>query len=289
MTKDLYGILELEPKCTMEDIKRSYKRLVLKYHPDKTDGSYEHFIDIQNAYEILSDTAERERYDLLNNTQKIELYDAFKYYIKQIVPNFDNYVKLFFKSETGLRDNLGRFNFNEIFNQVINRISHIDFPQDLNIYDTISVSLADKLCNKSREIVVNRQTKPTLTTNIHVRDNIVVIEAEGEYNEYLNRHGDVVINIDISDDRYTIVGNDIYARPEISLYEYLYGGVLSLPHPDGDITVEFTSFVDKFPLITVHDRGMYYNSECKRGDLLLALQIRDLSAIKDQIKNLCNM
>ena len=287
MTKDLYSILELDSSCSTDDIRKAYKKLALKYHPDKTDGSYEHFIDVQNAYQVLSNANERERYDNLNHNEKLELYDALKYYLKQVIPNFDNYVKLFFTTETGLKDNLCKLNFNEIFNNVLNRISHIDFPHDLNIYDTVNISLNDKLLNVEQEIIINRTTKPSLTKHISPRENIIIIPGEGEYNEYLNKHGDVVINVDISDEKYTIIGHDIYSQHVISLYEYLYGGTLNVHYPEGDFDVEFNSFVDKFPLITINDRGLHYD-DSKRGDLLIELKMRDLSAIKDQIKNLCD-
>lgn len=61
--KDLYKILELEKKATKEEIKKQYRKLSRKYHPDRNPDSKELFTDISEAYEILSDTKKRRVYD----------------------------------------------------------------------------------------------------------------------------------------------------------------------------------------------------------------------------------
>lgn len=60
---DLYHILGLPPRSNIEEIKKSYKALALKYHPDKPGGSVERFQKIKSAYEFLSDPAQKEFYD----------------------------------------------------------------------------------------------------------------------------------------------------------------------------------------------------------------------------------
>lgn len=64
--KDYYTILEVTPVATLQEIKRSFRKLALKYHPDKNDGdqlSAARFVEIQEAYEILSDPKRREAYN----------------------------------------------------------------------------------------------------------------------------------------------------------------------------------------------------------------------------------
>ncbi|OQP43034.1 hypothetical protein A4H97_12875 [Niastella yeongjuensis] len=63
--KDYYKILELPTTATLQDIKRSFRRLAQQYHPDKNDGSHmaaAHFREIQEAYKTLSDPKKREAY-----------------------------------------------------------------------------------------------------------------------------------------------------------------------------------------------------------------------------------
>jgi DnaJ-class molecular chaperone len=69
---DLYSILEVKENSTLNDIKKAYKKLALKYHPDKTNtDSTSKFIEISNAYNILSDENKRKEYNnILKNCNK---------------------------------------------------------------------------------------------------------------------------------------------------------------------------------------------------------------------------
>lgn len=66
MAKDYYAILGLDRNASIEDIKKAYRRLAFKYHPDKNQGdkaSEEKFKEITEAYAILSDETKRAKYD----------------------------------------------------------------------------------------------------------------------------------------------------------------------------------------------------------------------------------
>jgi molecular chaperone DnaJ len=63
---DLYQILEINRGASEDEIKKAYKKLAIKHHPDKNDGSKESeekFKEISNAYQILSDPEKRSYYD----------------------------------------------------------------------------------------------------------------------------------------------------------------------------------------------------------------------------------
>ena len=69
--KDYYRILEVDRKANEKDIKRSYRRLAQKYHPDKNpnDNSAEDkFKEINEAYEVIGDSENRAKYDQLGQS-----------------------------------------------------------------------------------------------------------------------------------------------------------------------------------------------------------------------------
>ncbi len=66
MAKDYYDILGVEKNASDEDIKKAFRKLALKYHPDKNPGdkaAEEKFKDINEAYQVLSDNEKRSNYD----------------------------------------------------------------------------------------------------------------------------------------------------------------------------------------------------------------------------------
>lgn len=65
MSKSLYDTLELKSNASADDIKKAYKRMARKYHPDlnKDAGAEEKFKEINAAYEVLSDKQKRAQYD----------------------------------------------------------------------------------------------------------------------------------------------------------------------------------------------------------------------------------
>lgn len=69
--KDYYQILGVDKKANLDEIKKAYRKLALKYHPDKTKGDKElekRFKEINEAYQVLSDSAKRQQYDQFGQT-----------------------------------------------------------------------------------------------------------------------------------------------------------------------------------------------------------------------------
>ncbi|MGL5096006.1 MAG: molecular chaperone DnaJ, partial [Planctomycetia bacterium] len=64
--RDYYEVLGVEKTCSTDDVKRAYRKLAMKYHPDKNPGDKDaerSFKEAAEAYEVLGDQAKRERYD----------------------------------------------------------------------------------------------------------------------------------------------------------------------------------------------------------------------------------
>ena len=104
MPKDYYKILEIEKNADQNTIKKAYRKLAMKYHPDKNINNREQseskFKEISEAYDVLSDKNKKTNYDM-NNTTEFSNFkkpeDIFKDFFKndQMFNTFNND---FFKS-----------------------------------------------------------------------------------------------------------------------------------------------------------------------------------------------
>lgn len=65
--KDYYNILGVSRNASLEDIKKAYRKLAHKYHPDMKGGNEQKFKEINEAYQVLSDTDKRSQYDRFGN------------------------------------------------------------------------------------------------------------------------------------------------------------------------------------------------------------------------------
>lgn len=105
MTSTYYDVLQLRKDATNDEVKKSFRTLALKYHPDKNKdpASNELFLRIIEAYEILSDETSRKKYDstFQSATKKLDFSsgwtppaDFSKYYsynhIKNLYKNNDD-------------------------------------------------------------------------------------------------------------------------------------------------------------------------------------------------------
>ena len=104
MPKDYYKILGVPRNATQEEIKKAYRRLALKYHPDRNRGNKEaeeKFKEINEAYAVLSDPEKRKQYDMFGSVEFEKRYsqeDIFRGF------NFENIFR-----DLGIDFDFGRF------------------------------------------------------------------------------------------------------------------------------------------------------------------------------------
>ena len=62
--KDYYTILGVETNATQDEIKKAYRKLSMKYHPDRNNGDDTQFKELNEAYSTIGDETKRKQYEL---------------------------------------------------------------------------------------------------------------------------------------------------------------------------------------------------------------------------------
>lgn len=228
---NLYDILKVNSDASIDEIKKAYKKLSLKYHPDKqkTSGlSLEEttkiFIKISEAYEILSDEQKRDKYDKeikkkkfsINNMEEV-FYDLKNLFSTKEYVSFLNILDNKFKQT--LFNNMQLDNFLV----QINKMNFIDIIGSINNFKLLDIeiimnfTLKEQYNNNYKILSYKRTTRDIFEEIIYPIDLIQIYENEGEIFILNNgsNYGNFIVKINILNDsndniKYQILNNDLY-------------------------------------------------------------------------------
>ena len=235
MENDLYKILEVEKNATPEEIKKSYRKLSLKYHPDRNNGGEEStkkFQEISMAYETLGDKYKRKLYDDTYNTSR-----QF---------NFNNTInpEEFFKFFTN-SNNVFRHNVNGQPSQQFK--TGFNFNKPVPIIKNIEITLFESFTGCTKPLMITRwivenDIRREETEKLYViifkgvDDNeLIIIRDKGNILGDTNR-GDIKIFIKIKNKTDFIRnGLDLIYKKQISLKEALCGFSFDMKYVDDRI------------------------------------------------------
>jgi curved DNA-binding protein len=219
-----YNILEVNRNATIDEIKKAYRTLALKYHPDRNNGNdicKQRFQKISEAHEILSNEAKKHEYDN-RISPKINLE-------KQMQDVFEG-----FFANSKFQSSLS--NMQRVFHQFIKppplKINlSITFEQSYN--GTMLPIEYQKEIEKNSGEIVFEQTK-TYVSIMRGIDNGEVVELKEKGNEIqrdgITYRGDLFVTIIVEPNpKFTRKGLDLYYLQHITLKEALIGCEISIP------------------------------------------------------------
>ncbi len=85
--RNLYEVLGVPKDSSIDDIRKAYKKLCMTLHPDRAGGSEECFKEVNEAYEVLSDTDRRSNYDLFGTTKASNIEEKVRTVVLQLIIN----------------------------------------------------------------------------------------------------------------------------------------------------------------------------------------------------------
>lgn len=293
--KDYYSVLGVDKKVTKDEIKKAFRKLALKYHPDKTKGdkaAEEKFKEVNEAYEVLSDDEKRKKYDTMGAN--------YQYYQQRggDQGGFD-------WSQYANQGQGGRYTFEGDFGDFFSGSGYSDFfemffgggfgdkksrrgqtrkyqRKGADLQAKIQISLKEAYTGTERIFTHNNESiKLKIRPGIE-NGHILKIPGKGEQS-YGGASGDLLINIEVLEDSvFKREGDDLHSNLYIDIFTAVLGGKVEFNALKGKIKIDIAEGTSSGKIIRLKNLGMpKYGKEGQFGDLYLTINIetpRDLSS-----------
>jgi len=297
MSDDYYKTLGINKTASDSEIKKAYRKLAMKYHPDHTKGdktAEEKFKKISEAYAVLSDKEKRKQYDTFGSTgfkQRYSQEDIFKGFdFGDILKEFGFGGNIF-----GGRGKKGNSNFSFNFGDQFDphtQFRHHNVPAkggDL-IYE-LPLNLEETLKDTNKTISFTHGGKnERLTVKIPkgmIAGKKLRIAGKGEPGVFGGPPGDLYIQTKlIPHPIFGCEGNDLYIDQSIKLTEALLGTTINIQTLEGNtLNVKIAPGTRHQTKMRLSGHGIPVMNSNKRGDVFVRIHVemkKDLS--KQQIK-----
>lgn len=268
MSKSLYQTLDVSENANQDEIKKSYRRLARKYHPDlnKTKEAEEKFKEINAAYEILSDEEKRRQYDQFGDN----MFGG---------QNFSDFARSRSASED-LDDILssifGRGGFSQRFSQNSQGFSSFNFSnfahEDLDMTTTLNVSVLDTLLGNKKQVSINNETF-SLKIPIGVEEGEKIrVRNKGKMGR--TGRGDLLLQIHIEEDEiYRREKDDIIQIFALPLKTALFGGKIEIATWHKTLTLTIPPNTKAMQKFRIKDKGIKNRKTSHVGDLYLQARL----------------
>ncbi len=262
--KDYYKVLGVSKAASADDIKKAFRKLARKYHPDVNPGdkkAEEKFKEINEAYEVLSDPDKRRKYDTLGPNWQEQF--GFQpgagrrtYSYRGSPMDFDSATGFsdFFEALFGRSSAAGsRTNRNDFRRRVGDNIeqpvevtlqeAYLGGTRTFNIQSTEVCPLCRGTGEVAGKVCANCSGQGMLARNKRIQVKIpsgvdngsrIRVAGEGQPGIGGGPRGDLFLVISVkSDSIYERKGDDLYADIDVDLVTAMLGGEVPVPAPDG--------------------------------------------------------
>ncbi|MEN8120754.1 MAG: J domain-containing protein [Bacteroidota bacterium] len=278
--QDYYKILGVEKSASLVEIKKAYRKLVFKYHPDKNvdqAGAKEKFIKIQEAYEVLKDTDKRKKYDNLINQQS---YSGKKKYTQKNYYQWESkkYYEDFYKYDKGFDETESLFSvfFNYFFGKKKKRSYYSNYYAGNDIKGKITIDLVEAFMGSTRVLtVVGEKLRVTVKPGIK-NNHQLKIKNKGDYSELGANRGDLFVRIKIKPHPvYKRKQNHLYRDIFVNIYTALLGGKVKLNTFHGEKIIKIPKAVAHDKVLRLKGAGMpIYHLPDSFGDLFVKVKYK---------------
>lgn len=295
--KDYYQLLGVAKTASADEIKKSYRKLAVKYHPDKNPGdkkAEEKFKEISEAYDVLGDAEKRKKYD--------ELGENWNQY-RQSGGDPGGFDFSQYANQGGRQQyssgNFDESQFSDFFESIFghgsggfgNSRQRANMPMQGQEYrGETSISLREAFHGAERQFEVNGQ-KLNLKLKPGIADGQVLrLKGKGGAGHNGGPAGDLYITVHVQpDNQFERKGDDLYIDQTLDLYTAVLGGKLQVQLIDKALNINIPPGTDSGKVFRLRGAGMpVYGKEGAHGDAYVKVGISVPKDLNEKEKELFN-
>ena len=255
--KNLYSVLELTKDASTDDIKKSYRNLAKKWHPDRNNEAEaeDKFKEINQAYEILGDETKRKEYDLSNSPNKTASHSTYGKYDFDV--DFANFQYFY-----DMQEQVGS---NEKY--------------------TLNVTLEEIYTGK-KTVLFTKNGSVDVDIPKGVTDGYKVkYKGKGNTGSVIN--GDLIVTFFIKNHHiFERVGKDIYCKLNVNLYTLLLGGEVTITTLSDPLKVSIPENTPNGKKMRLKGKGLPEFVGDGNGDLYFTVNVVLPSNLSQEEKDL---
>ena len=297
--KDYYKVLGVSKDASTDEIKKAYRKLAMKFHPDRNPGdkkAEEKFKEINEANEVLSDPEKRARYDELSNTYsswqqaggapgsfrwedlfgggfsgghtRVEVNDLGDMFGDMGGGGFSDFFKAFFGDAGG---GMGGQRYSTASGRP--RTGRTYARQPSAYQQQVTISFYEAYHGTTRTLDINGKKKE-LKIPAGVKTGTKV-RAAGAVSNGSGVNGDLYLIIKVADDsRYERKGDDLYTEKKIDLYTAILGGETEVETPSGKVMLKIPAGTQPGQSFRLAGKGMpVLKQKNKFGNLYVKINV----------------
>lgn len=267
--KSLYDTLEVAQGASADEIKKAYRKLARKYHPDinKTPEAEEKFKEINGAYEILSDEEKRKKYDMYGD----DMFGGQSFHdfrsSQGAGVDFEDILRNIFGGGGGF----GGFSGGQRGGG-FGGFGGFSGGMDLDINATVTIPFDVAVLGGSQHISLNNDGFD-IKIPAGINDG-ETLRIKGKGKNYQGQKGDLLLKVSIAKNPdYEREGDDLTKGFDISLKTAIFGGKVSIDTLDGEINLKVPAGTKCGQRFRVKERGVANRKTKAKGDLYLKANV----------------
>ena len=282
--KDYYRIMDVERDATQDEIKRAYRKLARKYHPDvsKADDAETRFKELGEAYEVLKDPEKRAAYDQLGSQWK----DGQDF---RPPPDWDAGFE--FSGGGYTQGDAGAYSdfFEDLFGRATGHQGaaggrHAFHMQGEDHHAKVLIDIEDSYQGASRSISLRTPevtadghvTTHDRTLNVRIPKGIrpgqqIRLAGQGSPGMGQGKAGDLYLEVEFRDHPlYHVDGADVYLDLPVAPWEAALGASINAPTPAGKVGLKIPAGSNQGSKLRLKGRGLPGKTP---GDLYVVVQV----------------